>query len=790
MFEYKDIQFYNDFCKSIEGFTLLEAFTKEEHDFVGKVIPNNTLYPVEIFVHIPPTFPHNKLTFRTKSISGYPHLIPYYNNPKLGNWFCLNTAFAETAEEQLTEEFDRLREWMQRQLRPELPQHIVDENTRSALRTFNIYEGENPDELNEIRKKGDFTFLGDFGKDPENFKEYGHLHAVKYQNNKFTIVEDKECSNYELPYVIVNHLPKNIHSFAAWVEVCSWSDELCQTLLPDFKWGENEVSTSQLKKIKIAESFEDYTKEMTEFNEEETMNDLAVLKEKLKMHEMPKVHKNALQKELDHFVQNKKESCEQFKKQWHISIDDEDYPDGPDPEDLWLQYTNKFHYFAIGYVSESNIEWHLVTTNIYGREEKKYTYDLERYIFEVKCVVEIRLHYFSRARIIHRDEYFGRGNLHSALSSKKIAIVGLGAIGSPLVESLVRGGVKELSLWDGDIVEAGNICRSTYDTLDIGNSKVQALANHLQKESPFCVIKTNGGWYENDNYHGVKEYRNGEFYGNINYSSQEKFITSLKSYDLIIDCTASNELLHFLSYAAKDMAVLSLCITNQSRDLLCISNHHGNPFELRKHYLACIEQETGNFYSEGTGCYSPTFLATYCDIQALTNLCVRTMNREFQSKGYMDSMIWHYDDNGISADKLLVYQLENSSITLSAPRSVITSIQHLPVLKNGENGYLLGGYNTERTSIYLTNVVPKIDAQKQVETMRIMSKGIIDYLGNVCLSSDSLSIPRHSQENIVNMAQSNEIDTNNPLVAMLAQNGEVIFALYIGEEFVPFHPID
>lgn len=158
MFKYKDIQFYNEYCKSLKDFTLLEAFTEEDNDFVGKVMPNDTLYPIEIYVHIPQTFPHNKLTFRTRSVSGYPHLIPFYKSPELGSWFCLNTAFAETTEEQLDEEFNRLREWMQRQLRPELPQHITDDKTRSALRVFNIYEGENPDELNEITEKAILHF--------------------------------------------------------------------------------------------------------------------------------------------------------------------------------------------------------------------------------------------------------------------------------------------------------------------------------------------------------------------------------------------------------------------------------------------------------------------------------------------------------------------------------------------------------------------------------------------------------------------------------------------------------
>lgn len=792
MFQYKDIQFYNDYCKGLEDFTLLEAFSKEDNAFVGKIMPNKTIYPIEIYVHIPQTFPHNKLTFRTRSISGYPHLIPYYNHQELGSWFCLNTAFAETAEEQLNEEFNRLREWLHRQLRPELPQHIVDSNTISALRMFNTYEGENPDELNETTKKGDFVFIGNWGKEPQNFKGHGYLYAVKHPNNKFTIVEDEANSNHKLPYVIVDHFPNNIHSFAAWAKEFNWDDELCQMLLPDFKWGKDMISSQQLRCLK-SNNFHSY------LEEDEAISHLTLLQEKMETTDMPNAHKNALKKELESFPEDNRRKIEYYNSRTlieYVSTYDEYYEQEAYSEYLYYSNIYKLHYYAIGLSYENEIQWYLVSANLGNREERIFSYDLDTYIYEVKSVVDIHLLSFSHAQHIERESYFGRGILHESLCSKKIALIGLGAIGSSLAESLIRGGLNNIALWDGDIVEAGNICRSVYNQSNIGNSKVLALKEHLQKISSFVNITENGCWYDpydpavDNGYTGIREYRNGEFYGNINYDSQEKFISLLKDYDLIIDCTASNELLHFLSYAAKDINLLSLCITNQSKDLLCISNHTGNPFEQRKHYLACIEQETGNFYSEEKGCYSPTFLATFCDIQALTNLCVRTINREFQAQRYMDSMIWHYDDNGIIADKLLVYQLENSPITMTIPNNIIVAIQKLPMLKNGENGYLLGGYNAKRTAIYVTNVISRIDAENQMKTIRLMSKGIIDYLGNVCISSGDINVlPLHCQEKIVSMAQSKDIDTNNPLVSMIAPNGNMQFALYIGEKFVPFHKI-
>ena len=789
MFEYKDIEFYNNYCECLEDFTLLEAFTADDdNSYVGKIIPNNAIYPIYIYVHIPQTFPHNKLIFRTKSLSGYPHLIPYYETPHLGSWFCLNSAFAETAERQLDEEFNRLREWLKRQLRPELPQHISDKNTQIALRNFNIYEGNNSDEINEITEKPDFAFLGEFGKNPQNFKEKesGYLNAVKYPNQKFTILQNEKNSNFKLPYVIVDHLPKDIYSFYAYVNEFKWSDELCNTLLPDFQYGSNVRPTCKFVPSQKGASAREWLTINIEYEcglkEETAITHLKILRDKAKNIAIPEFHKDLLNEELDCFLKKNEERRKASKLPAFTEDDEYDY------ESQFFDYKYRYNYFAIGVVKNKSIEWFLVNTNRNGRKEETNKYDLELYNFEISRYVDIKLFNFVPAIHISEHNYFGRGKLHDNLSQKKIALIGLGAIGSALAETLVRGGLKKLTLWDGDLVESGNVCRSAYNITDIGNSKIKALACHLRRISPFCIVREIGYWLPSKYYTGICKYTNGEFYGNINYKSQAEFISALKDYDLIIDCTASNELLHFLSYAAKDLDVLSLCITNQSRDLLCISNFKGNLFEQRKHYLSCIEQESGNFYSEGTGCYAPTFLATSCDIQSLVNLCVRTMNREFQSKNHMGSMIWHYDDNNITCDELIVYQLENSSISMTISKNIIKTIRELPMLKSGTIGYLLGGYDSERTAIYVTNVISAINAQDKLGAINKKSEGIIGYLGSICVSSGGVEIMSEAiKENIVSMVQNNNVNTNNPILVAISPNSDINFTLYMRGNFVPFH---
>ena len=68
-----------------------------------------------------------------------------------------------------------------------------------------------------------------------------------------------------------------------------------------------------------------------------------------------------------------------------------------------------------------------------------------------------------------------------ALSSKSVAIVGVGAVGSLAAEMLARSGVGALTLIDGDLVLPGNCIRHVAAPRDVGHPKPEAVKNHLVK---------------------------------------------------------------------------------------------------------------------------------------------------------------------------------------------------------------------------------------------------------------------------------------------------------------------
>jgi len=75
--------------------------------------------------------------------------------------------------------------------------------------------------------------------------------------------------------------------------------------------------------------------------------------------------------------------------------------------------------------------------------------------------------------------------------SSKILIVGVGGLGCPAAESLVRAGIGTIGLIDNDIVNLSNIHRqSLFNSQDITKLKVNVAAKKLKEINPLTKIET------------------------------------------------------------------------------------------------------------------------------------------------------------------------------------------------------------------------------------------------------------------------------------------------------------
>ena len=782
MIEYRNVDFYNEYFRNLADFSLVEEFVEKDKKYVGTIQADKVIHIPLIEVEIPMNFPHSPLQFWTSSLGGYPHLITGVIAPRQDkkyfdkSWFCLNTPFAETPEGQLYQELSRLRGWFEIFLNPNLPAIIKDPRVKNALRTAHLLEWENPDEIHENINVAGLTFVGDFANDPKNFKDFGYLHCRKTDDrfDRFHLYayKVKDGTNLEIPYIVVDEFcgKDNLDDFLRLRQFYQWDAELQDKLLPNFEI-QNEFYPQ--------DSFNVYLL---------CKNTINIINENRPNIAIDPRHEEAI----DLCIKSIEEGPELWTGEinpldniMHMDPDDPRYDEWCARQDELIaqsciedqafeehqKYLHKWNYFAIGFKENGSITWFLFWTNRVAKTYNNIQYCFGHYTnnkneqepinLTVRQLTELPINWHP-ADIVNEKRYFGRGAFDTSLTNKKIAIIGAGAIGSLVATSLGRGGAKHIGIWDGDTVEPGNLCRSIFTNRNVGENKAKELSCTLKTISPFCTVSV----YSHD------------LYGNINYQSQEDVQKELKEYDVIIDCTASNELLHYLSYSIKDKLLLSMCITNRSQNLLCISNADGNPFEIRKAYLAKIVQDTRNYYIEGTGCYSPTFLATNSDIATLVNIAMRGINKNFESNNVPRTYIYSYDDRGVIAEYLHKYQLTDG-LALIVSNETLLDIEELQDSSSGIIGKLYGCYSNDGRTIFITHCVSE-DDYKTVDDILAVSQGVIDFIGEYRYSTErNGEYPAEMVDYMRELSSRDDVNTNNPLLALRNTDGTTTFYLYI-----------
>ena len=94
---------------------------------------------------------------------------------------------------------------------------------------------------------------------------------------------------------------------------------------------------------------------------------------------------------------------------------------------------------------------------------------------------------FSRQIILKDIGSLGQKKIKQA----KVLIVGLGGLGCPVAEFLVRAGTGYIGIVDDDIVNITNIHRqSLYSTDDLNVSKVKSAKNKLKRINPDTIIES------------------------------------------------------------------------------------------------------------------------------------------------------------------------------------------------------------------------------------------------------------------------------------------------------------
>jgi proteasome lid subunit RPN8/RPN11 len=291
------------------------------------------------------------------------------------------------------------------------------------------------------------------------------------------------------------------------------------------------------------------------------------------------------------------------------------------------------------------------------------------------------------------SRFFGRGQLPEAISGRRVLILGTGAIGSCLAETLVRGGLRELALADFDLVALGNICRSRYRFHDVDSSKVTALKHHLLTLSPYASVQVYGSLLAT--MPGAKKW--------------EQTVAWLHEYDLIFDCSANNQVLTTLRYAVPKDRVIHLSITEGAEQLIAVAGDDTCLLqERREQLLAHLNRPVHPSFREGAGCWHPTFRASGANIEAMVGLAISELaEMARQKKRFRTFSLHHTVGRGIQVSTDRQYAQAKLGLKLIVTGECLEQIERLTLLHYPKEfgGVLVGNYSDDGTCAIISRIL-------------------------------------------------------------------------------------
>ena len=210
------------------------------------------------------------------------------------------------------------------------------------------------------------------------------------------------------------------------------------------------------------------------------------------------------------------------------------------------------------------------------------------------------------------DQLRTRGCTTVSLRESRILLIGAGALGSALADTLIRTGVRHLGIIDNDILAMGNLSRHALNTDDVGTRKAEALARHCNRANLHTQAVPLPGMFPPES---------------------SAVAAQLRGYDMIVDCTASDEVLEAMARFdwGGEKKFLSLSLTWRGEGLLAYYAS-GTSFPVRdaRDRFSVAPRpapDADEAQIEGIGCWHPVFPATQADVQLWAATGVHFMER-------------------------------------------------------------------------------------------------------------------------------------------------------------------
>lgn len=240
---------------------------------------------------------------------------------------------------------------------------------------------------------------------------------------------------------------------------------------------------------------------------------------------------------------------------------------------------------------------------------------------------------WSRTENWNHKQITRRGMFKRQITRNRFIVIGAGAIGSVIAEQLVRSGVWSISVMDGDLLSVGNLTRHTLTIHDVDKFKTVALAERLNNINCHVRAKALTSYLDISN------------------------IDILDDYDIIIDCTAKDNVLELFSHLKKTKTICSVSVGYKAEKMYFLY-YKGNQFTINLFDQRVIEytnQDKKKIISDelpwdGTGCWNPVFPAYSYDMQMAGTVATIAITDLIKNNDIIARCLVYqkkYDENGI-----------------------------------------------------------------------------------------------------------------------------------------------
>ncbi len=262
---------------------------------------------------------------------------------------------------------------------------------------------------------------------------------------------------------------------------------------------------------------------------------------------------------------------------------------------------------------------------------------IDNWVFYLRVAVPNQSHGYRvthlipiRAEQFSSETKWARAPRTVHIATKKVLVVGLGAIGAPLAWQLARAGVLELRLVDYDSVQIGNLPRWLYGMPAIGSSKASCLATNLQHHYPPLIAE-------------AIEYRIGAIVNDG--AAQDRYQAAINDVDIIIDAAAEIAVHQHLQCVAKERnipyvwaygspggwgGVIGRSVPGRTTGCYECAQYRmgdaGKPPNLNRPDIPCAIEPPPAENLPGVqpvGCFNPTFRGTGFDMDQISQMAAR-----------------------------------------------------------------------------------------------------------------------------------------------------------------------